>query len=315
MCGEANMLIKVRESAHKAFLDSDKVAADVKDHLGLWIDMIREVTDYDSNLLPRCFASSERSLKDAVILPILLRQVVAMLDGIEILLSQGAPHAAQLQMRALFEASVYIDWVLLGDSEKKAAYYYVHNLRRKRVWASRTQPGSPESEEFIVMMDKSGVPMSDKLRESSAQQIKDIDRVLSEPRFAEISSDFDKHRKGRKFDPAWYVPLGERSLGTMARTVGKASLFVMLYSGASDVMHASSYEHHIKVGKGELFFEPIRSIEGFEHVWRFSVIVAFKTYRRILKQYREEELVAFSRKYVENWQREFLNFPKISYET
>lgn len=83
-------------------------------------------------MIPRCFTSSKRDFKDAVVLAILLRQAVAMLDGIQILLSSGAPHAANLQLRALFEASVYIDWILLGDSERKAQYYYVHNLRRKR---------------------------------------------------------------------------------------------------------------------------------------------------------------------------------------
>ena len=88
---------------------------------------------------------------------ILLRQAVAMLDGVGILLANGATHAANLQMRALFEASVYMDWILLNDSERKADYYYVHNLRRKRIWALRTQPGSPESQEFITMMNKAGV--------------------------------------------------------------------------------------------------------------------------------------------------------------
>jgi len=34
----------------------------------------------------------------------------------------------------MFEASVYIDWMLAGDRENKAAYYYVHNLLRLRLW-------------------------------------------------------------------------------------------------------------------------------------------------------------------------------------
>src|SRR5438132_3202821 len=133
---------------------------------------------------PSVYSSSEKNLKDAVLLPILLRQAVAMLDGIELLLTSGATHAANLQMRALFEASVYIDWILLGDSERKAEYYYVHNLRRKRVWARRTQSGSPESQEFIAMMNKSGVPIDDKLREASKNELQEIDRILSQPKFA-----------------------------------------------------------------------------------------------------------------------------------
>ena len=310
-----SMLIKVGENEFKPLLDRDKVTADIKEHLSPWIDLIRDLTNYGSLLIPRCFSSSARDLKDAVVLAILLRQVVAMLDGIEVLLSNGAVHAAQLQLRALLEASVYIEWILQSDSEKKAAYYYVHNLRRKRLWASRTQPGSAESEEFIAMMTDTGVQINDRVREVSKQQLQDIDRVLSQPKFAEINKDFDKHRKGKRYDPAWYVPLGQRRFGMIARSVGKGSLYTIVYSGASEVMHTSSYDQHVKIGKGELTFQPIRSLEGFESVLRFSLAIALFTFRRILQEYRDGELPLFGRKYVEKWQKEFINFPQIKFET
>jgi hypothetical protein len=191
----------------------------------------------------------------------------------------------------------------------------VHNLRRKRLWASRIQPNSSESQEFITMMNNLGIQISDKLSDSGAQQIQDIDKVLSQPRLAEVDKDFDAHRKGKTFDPAWYVPLGPRSFRAIARAVNQGPLYTFLYSGASEVMHASSYERHILIGKGEITFQPIRSMEGFGNVMHFSVTIAFSTFRKILAEYRAEELPAFSRKYKENWQRDFMNFPKITYET
>src|SRR5208283_2575345 len=251
----------------------------------------------------------------AHVLAILLRQVVAMLDGVELLLSNGATHAAQLQMRALFEASIYIDWILESDCEKKAAYYYVHNLRRKRLWASRTQPGSAESQNFIAEMNKSGLPISDELRESSREQIQEIDRVLSRPKFANINEDFEKHRNGKRYDPAWYVPLGQRSLRTIAQKVDRSSQYVIFYSGASEVMHTSNYGHHIIIGDGELTFQPIRTLEGFERVLRPSLGIALHIFRRILQEYRAGELPLFSRKYIEKWQEKFMNFPQIKYQT
>ena len=254
-------------------------------------------------------------MKDAVVLAIFLRQAVAMLDGVEILLSSGASHVANLQMRALFEASVYIDWTLEGDSEKKASYYYVHNLRRKRLWASRAQSGSAEAQKFVAMLNESGVTIDDKLKESTKRQIEEIDRALSRPNLAQINKDFEEHRKGKPYDPAWYVPLGQRNLGTIARTVGKGTQYAIFYSGASEVMHTSSYEPHVRIGAGQLTFQPIRSLEGFDNVLRFSPTIAFSTFRKILNEYRPGELPLFSRKYVEKWQQEFMNFPQIKYET
>ena len=98
----------------------------------------------------------------------------------------------------------------------------------------------------------------------------------------------------------------------MARAIGKSSQYVIVYSGASEVMHTSSYEHHVRIGDGELTFQPIRSVEGFENVFRFTVINALSTFKRILEQYRSGELTAFRRKYTEKWQKEFINFPKIT---
>jgi len=78
-------------------------------------------------------------------------------------------------------------------------------------------------------------------------------------------------------------------------------------------MHTSSYDHHVTIGKGELTFQPIRSLEGFENVLRFTVSVALFTFRKVLEVYRNGELPAFSRKYLENWQKEFMDFPPITF--
>lgn len=308
---QSSLLIRVPESAFTALLDRDKVAADIKEHLSPWTALVNDMTNYGTNLIPRCFTSSDRDLKDLVVLAILLRQSVAMIDGIDILLSSGAVHVTHLQMRALFEASVYIDWILLGDAERKAAYYYVHNLRRKRLWAWRTQPGSTQSQDFAAMMNKAGVPISDGLIDSAKEQIREIDRVLSQPKFAVISKDIETHRNGKAFDPAWYVPLGERNLRTMSQTVDKASQYVFVYTGASEVMHTSNYEHHVKIGSGEVTFQPIRSLEGFESAFRFTMIMAISTFRRVLREYRAGELASFARKYMEKWQKEFMDVPRI----
>jgi len=311
---EASMLIRVGESEYKPLLDRGRVLADIQQHLGPWINLIRDVTNYGTNLIPRCFSSSDRNLKDVVVIGILLRQVVAMLDGVEILLSQGAAYAAQLQMRALFEAYIYIEWMLESDTETKASYYYVHNLRRKRLWASRTQPETPEWQDFAAIMGEPRVQATDQARESAKSQVQEIDRVLSQPKFAPINEDFEKHRNGKR-QVAWYVPLGQRSFAALTRAVHKESLYAIFYSLASEVMHTSSYDLHVRFGDDKVTFQPIRYLEGFEKVFRFSVSIALLTYMRILKEYRAGELPVFGRKYKDQWQKEFMNFLDIKYKT
>jgi hypothetical protein len=311
------MLIKLREQSHPAILDRDAVIADAEKHLTPWLDLIRDLVNYGTNLIVRCVNSSERKTKDKVILAILLRQAVAMLDGVEVLLSKGATHPANLQMRALFEAYVYIDWILAGDSQRKAQYYTVHNLRRKRLWASRTQTGSPDALEFAAEMGKYGLNITTELQERSREQMKKIDRILALPELASVNADFDAVRAKRKLprEVAWYVPLGPKSVSAIARATGHAALYALLYSAASEVMHSSSEDQHVEFEAGKLTIKPIRFLGGFEPVFRFSVSIALDLYRKILHEYRYEELPAFTRKYVEQWQKQYLSFLKIKYES
>jgi hypothetical protein len=310
---EQEMIIRVPESEYKPLLDRGKAVADVKTHLHRWIDLIHDVTSYGSNLIPRSFTSSQRKLKDVILIGVLLRQIVAMLDGLDVLLTNGATYAAHLQMRALFEAAVYIDWILQGDSEKKTDYFYVHNLRRKRLWAARTQPGLPVSEQFEKMMSEAGVPLTDAARKSSAELIEEIDRVLAQPEFAEINQDFEQCKKKKGREVPWYLPLGPASFASVARAVKREAYYMLFYGIASEVMHSSSYDRHIKLGK-KLTIQPIRWMDQFQPIFHFGLSMAMSALMAISKEYRPEDL-SFHRKYVEKWKRDFLDFPNIVYKS
>jgi Family of unknown function (DUF5677) len=277
----ADMLIKVREQEHRAILDRDTVVADAEKHLTPWLDLIRDLVNYGTNLIVRAVHTSDKKTKDRVVLAILLRQAVAMLDSIEVLLSKGCTHSANLELRALFEASVYIEWILAGDSEKRARYYHVHNLRRKRLWASRMQVGSPEAVRFAAEMGKFGLNFSNEQQQEAQKQIAAIDRILAQQELAPITAEFDAARTPRRLkrDVAWYVPLGHQTFASLARAIGQPALYVILYSGTSEVMHSSSDDQHVLFEEGKVRIRPIRSLAGFEAVFRFSVSIALALYR------------------------------------
>lgn len=112
----------IPENPHKGLLDDEAATAFVSKQLNTWTALLRDLANYGSNLIPRAFNSSGKSLGDAVVIGILLRQVVAMVDAIEILLCRSAVHASALQLRAMFEAAVYLEWMLKSDLERKASY-------------------------------------------------------------------------------------------------------------------------------------------------------------------------------------------------
>jgi hypothetical protein len=307
-------IIKIGEGEFSPLLDREKTLADVKRAFSSQLEMLHDVTNYGTNLIPRCYESSDKALKDIVVIPILLRQVVAMLDGVEVLLSNGAVYAAALQARALFEASVYIDWILAADSERKATCYYVHNLRRQRRWARRFQRGSPEATAFATLVPDMPALRNQTAMDQAAKTLADINRVLSQNTFAEVSQAFDKCAfKNGKGDRAWYVPLGMRSVSGIASAVGRSAEYAIFYSTWSENIHASNYGQHVRVGEGIITFEPIRHLSGFGSLFTCTAASVLRTYREVLKCYREAELPAHSRKYLENWQKGLMDVPRINY--
>jgi len=201
----------IPDDPHKGLLDDENATAWASEQLKPWTNLLRDLANYGSNLIPRAYSSSDRKLTDVVVIGALLRQVVAMVDAIEILLCKSAIHAATLQLRALFEASIYIDWILAADGENKSAYYYVHNLLRRRLWAMRVQTGTPESMSFSEVMKKDGLPLDNTLANEGKRLVKEIDRVLLQPRFLTVRTALQEWKKQNSRKPAWYSPFGVKN--------------------------------------------------------------------------------------------------------
>src|SRR4051812_46626123 len=91
----ANDLILNRAEAH----------AHVEEHFADTVATLEELVDYGSLLIPRCWLTSKRQLSDVVLLPVLLKQVVGLLDAAVVLHREGVSEPSLLQLRAAFEAS------------------------------------------------------------------------------------------------------------------------------------------------------------------------------------------------------------------
>ena len=299
----------IPEDPHKGLLDDEGATAFASEKLKTWTNLLRDLANYGSHLIPRAYSSSGKTLADAVLIGILLRQLVAMIDAIEILLCRSAVHAATLQLRAMFEASVYIEWMLAGDREKKADYYYVHNLLRLRLWAMRVQSGTAESSSFKDIMN--GLPVDETLGNEGKNQVQEIDRVLSQARFVGIRDEFRDWKKRNDRRPAWYSPLGVTDLRNMAVNVNKEPLYVFLYGPGSEVIHASNYGQHIRFQSGRITFYSIRHPKEFSTKVRLTATIAIDIFMKVLREYREGECSRFGQKYVEKWQQAFMNIPEL----
>jgi hypothetical protein len=306
------------EPEFKPILDRGKHKCDFDKHFSEVEILLKDITNYGSNLIPRCFASSKRNLEDTIIIGTLLKQVVAMVDAAEILISNAALYSSHLQARSGFEASLYIDWILKSDTEKKAKYYYVSNLRQDKLWAHRMAGTSQDQAKFEPIIEEIGFNLlenADEMKKKAEEQISKIDKILSESSFKDINIDIEHYKDQKRLDyePSWYSPLGIYSVRKIAIDVGRLMEYVTFYSLTSEIMHSSRYRHHMEFKDGKLIFEPIRCLTGIKTLINFIFSCTIGTYMKILKHYRPDELNALGRKYFEDWRTSFLTVKSVQY--
>ncbi len=79
-----NYICAMPDNPHQKIYGLDEAQAFVKENLSTWVYFLQDLANYGSNLIPRCYASSKRTLADTVLIASLLKHVVCMLDGIVI---------------------------------------------------------------------------------------------------------------------------------------------------------------------------------------------------------------------------------------
>ena len=304
------------DESFKYILNRDESVNAIKDHFQDTENLLKNVVDYGTNLIPRCFRQSDRQLEDVVIIAVLLKHIVSMLDGVQALTSQGCVYAAHLQVRSLFEAFLSIEWILKEDTKKRAKQYYVWNLRMRRKWTLRFVTSSKEHEDFSKKVDKyknSLLARIDENNDDAKQQADAIDALLAQEPYVLINHEFERLKGDRKFDVPWYSPNGPSSIADMATRVGYGAEYESFYSRFSQIMHASTQLDHVKFESDTVTFEPIRKLDRLRTILNVGIGFSIKAYRIVLNHYRRQELENFSRKYVQQWRDTFLSIKEVSY--
>jgi hypothetical protein len=307
----------MKEAAHSAILNREEPEAHAAKHLAPQLELLADLADYGSNLVIRAFNSSQKQMAEIIACGVLLKQVVAMVDAVQVLLSAGCGHAAFLPARSAWEASLYLDWILSGDSERRASCYLVGNYRDERFWVARVTPGTPEESAFSQISKSIGLDVLAErptLVSEAERHLAEVNRVLAQPSLQAIDIEFQEVRGKRKRDPEWYELDGMKSIREIAKTLDRLAEYEAFYARGSQVTHTGTYKDHVRFADGQVRFKPIRHLADVNLLLNFTISVAFGTYKRVLERYRPGEIGALTKKYAEDWRTPFLNVTQIKYD-
>jgi len=273
------------------------------------INLLNELLDYGTNLIPRAYTSSPKDLKAICVIFVQLRQFLEHLDGVATLIASGSPGTANLQLRSLLETSHVMEWLLKNDTEAKVNHLYVANLRQRKHWQSTAIPGTTEAARHATAAAAISLN-ADQLKEI-ADEVARIDTLLGQAPFDLINAKFERHYQARNFDEPWYKVYGAASIRKIADELGKLKEYTYIYSPFSGVSHGSDMWKNIVIGDQNIQVNPLRQPQHIPGVVRLAASFALHVYRLVLQEYRAAEEENFSRKYMIEWRTRFFKEYKI----
>lgn len=266
--------------------------------------MLDELVDYGTNLIPRCYVSSKKTLQDSIILFGFLKHIVSTLDGISLNARNAQPISCFLQLRSLVETKYIQQFCLANYDKSYSLYSYVWSLLRDLEISEQRLLDQSFEEDEEINNDTIKDSIASIRNQLSKKPLKDVYLVFEE-------SILSKEKKA-SYQP-WYFPLGHRSLtGIVRNALELEDEFRLIYSYFSSYTHGDSYLGFTHLKGSQFTPEPIRTPKGIDQAIRHTYNYVTMAFHQTLKHYRPSELENFARKYESDWMERFRNVPQIN---
>jgi hypothetical protein len=268
-------------------------------------ELLKEVLDYGTMLVPRAFDSGPKDIKAICLLFVQLRQFLVHLDAVGILSAQGASASLELQLRSMLELLFTIEWILKADTQEKVDHLYVANLRSRRRWQAIGITGSPEANDNAKTAARLKAELPPEAEAEFKREVASIDSALATPPYDSINAKFEPFYKKNKRDSEWYkVYVKGTTIRSIAHDVNRAGEYKSFYSSFSSSAHGSNIFRSILFSGQSVEVNEIRQPQNVPKSIDFAVMLALEVYRHILEEYRPGEAFSnFPQKYLTNWKQ------------
>lgn len=233
-------------------------------------NLIRETIKYGSDLFLDCVQSREMNF-ECIIPSLMFLHGLSMLDSVAINIKEGAIEPCKSTLRSLLETIFGLRFMLKSNTEKKAKMFLLCEEHKEiEIWWKETDPNSDEGKAFIERTKNDDQLSHHRLKQipQLQQYLKQFEAKHNNPLFKpledEYQATFQKMNKKNKFPrrkklPQWYEFFGIQSVGQLAKEVGCTTLYDMVYSNYSGMIHGSDIiKERINFKEKDGGFDPVR---------------------------------------------------------
>lgn len=282
----------------------ESTKSQLKPFLDVANPLLKEVLSYGLTLFARYAKDTEGGDENLPILFVFLH-LLEMLDSVAIQIAECAPVPAALQLRAMFEALLTLEYLTQDKSktrQRAMAYLFKVELQRKHFYLSQ-DPNSAEGkglQKFIA-----GDPYSKEWKGPDpakiAERVKKINRMLEMPELKEIAAEHKRLQKKYRA-PNWYSLFGgPESVARLAQHLKHGAAYWLLYKEWSERTHGGDVIDRMLTHEASgPAARSLRSVTEINSTVDFAVSFAVDASRCLIRYYAPAEEADFSKWYVEN---------------
>lgn len=253
------------------------------------------VVDYGVAAFERCSASAKGSDENmGVLFPAL--HVFEMLDGVEILLREGAVVPARPLLRSAFEAKLMVEYVTEDQSPERGAAYVVEEIHRRIKSLERFDPTTGAGKNFQAEFagDRTGAAISIPVVQDIAQQIAGLQKLLVKPHLQGAAAEYEALKKKGRVPPFYGFWGGPRTIEQLARHLKRGAQYQILYRTWSRTTHGLDLERQLTGKDGQAAVTVFRDPSDIAGAYSLAISFGLETIRAILSHYRPDELAGAS---------------------
>jgi Family of unknown function (DUF5677) len=298
--------------APKTLFDPELTKAQLRPVLDIAVPLLSEVLAYSLALFARCSIRPEGDDENLVIL-LNYRHLLELLDSVNIQLAECAPSPAALQLRAMFEALLTIEYVTQDKAQAQSralAYLYQIELGRRRFYLSQ-DANTPEGKAFRKSIENDPYASQWKPldRPDLGERVKEIDALLDRADFREIGEEYRRTKKAHGRNPHWYSLYdGPRNIRDLADLLKRGAWYAILYKELSERGHSVDTIDRILTHNAHgPAARSLRDPTEFNSTVSFAISFAVEAARFLIRYYRLDEEPMFAKwlrtEIMPNWNR------------
>jgi hypothetical protein len=296
---------------YRPLLDRDDAIARATALIDAACPLLRELVNHATLAFRRCTAASDNhGGENEDMAPITLyRHTIELIDGIEVMFRASCVDAAVPVLRAAFEASISLDYILQEHFTRRSLSWTCGYLHARIASHQQLDATTPAGTAFAAARDREMAGDAQPWQPyNSAAPVANLEHVLNRPMLQPIETEYQRFRQTHNNRrPHWFQLFdGPRNRRELASAVHREWEYSALYGEWSNFSHAADASAYLRPGDapGEAAFLAVRSPHRMPHRAFLAARIMLRSTRLMINHYRHgEDLTAwYNREVRERWQ-------------